>query len=198
MQNHETRQKRTFQGKSGPKLSSPPAPFSKSPRMVSKVFPRRSNMNRRKNGLHPSTISVALVDDDEIVANVVSRLCERCGGVSIHSLSSGETALEWLSRNPVDVIVSDFPMPGMNDMELIKKIKESGNTAPCIIFTGVELSTILKLSSVSGVGIYGYVAKEGPIHSQIVALMELIVQASVHKGFGEVDPLKKTVINMPM
>jgi DNA-binding NtrC family response regulator len=155
-------------------------------------------MKKRKNGLQQSTISVALIDDDKIVANVVSRLCERCGGVSIHSLHSSETALEWLSRNPVDVIVSDFHMPGMNDMELIKKIKESGNTAPCIIFTGVELSTILKLSSVSGVGIYGYVQKEGPIHSQIVALMELIVRASVHEGFGEVDLLKKTVINMPM
>jgi DNA-binding NtrC family response regulator len=188
--------KKDISGEIGAEALFPSCPAQQIPKDGIKIFPRRRNMKRRKNGLNPSTISVALIDDDEIVANAVSRLCERCGGVSIHSLSSSETALEWLSRNPVDVIVSDFHMPGMNDMELIKKIKESGNTAPCIIFTGVEMSTILKLSSVSGVGIYGYVQKEGPIHSQIVALMELIVQASVHAGFGEEDPLKKTVMNM--
>lgn len=142
-------------------------------------------------------ISVAFIDDDEILADVVCRLCERCGGVTMHAFGSGEEALKWLSHHPVDVIVMDFQMPVMNGIELIKKIRESGNMAPGIVFTGMEIENVLHESAVLGVGIFGYVQKDGSIISQIAALMELIVQASASEVAGEEDPPKKSVINRP-
>jgi CheY-like chemotaxis protein len=146
------------------------------------VTTRRARRKRKKNkdNLGEETmISVAYIDDDENLAYVVCRLCERCGGVSMHACSSGEDALKWLSHHPADVIVTDFQMSGMNGIELVKKIRESGNTTPCIIFTGMEIESVIREATLQSIGIFGYLTKDYPIRRLIPDLMELIVRAAV-------------------
>jgi CheY-like chemotaxis protein len=159
------------------------------------IYPRESRMEtmkhkERKNRSLKTMVSVALIDDDENLADIVCRLCERCGGVTMHSSSSGEEALQWLSRHPVDVIVTDFQMPRMNGIELIKKIRESGNMVPCIIYSAVDMKTVIQESTIWGVGIFGYLQKDDPLRSQIVGLMELIINASTYSPRTDGDALK--------
>ena len=44
--------------------------------------------------------------------------------------------LEYLKRRKFDVIVSDYEMPEMTGIDLLKKLKMLGDTTPFIIFTG--------------------------------------------------------------
>jgi YesN/AraC family two-component response regulator len=49
---------------------------------------------------------------------------------------SANKALEIYKQNHVDVLVTDLKMPGMNGIELIKKIKEIDSDKNCILLTG--------------------------------------------------------------
>lgn len=121
-------------------------------------------------------ISTIYIDNDPYVAIIVSRLCERCGGVTMHPLFSGKEAVKWLSRHPVDVIVSEYNMPGMNGIELLKILMVQGNSTPFIIFTDAGNDKVAEEAAVSGV--FGYLLKNEDIRKQIPNLVEMIAEAA--------------------
>jgi DNA-binding NtrC family response regulator len=123
-------------------------------------------------------ISVVYVDDDPNIARVVSLLCNRCGGVTVRPFHSAEEAMRWITRNPVDVIVSDFTMPGTNGIELLKALRMQGIKAPFIIFSGKGIDEIMQESTNSGVDVFECCSKNDDIKSHIPNLVELIAKAA--------------------
>jgi YesN/AraC family two-component response regulator len=71
---------------------------------------------------------------------------------------SGEDALEILQKETVDVVVTDLKMPGMDGIELIKKIKESNQQLNCILLTGYYEEHIIRDSDLSSL-IFKYLMK---------------------------------------
>jgi PAS domain S-box-containing protein len=65
---------------------------------------------------------VLVVDDDVMVGRVVGRVLQEENDVTV--VTSGETALETLSRERFDVIVSDLMMPQMTGMDLHAALRE--------------------------------------------------------------------------
>jgi CheY-like chemotaxis protein len=88
-------------------------------------------------------ISVAYVDDDPHSAFMICLLCQRQGGIRMHAFSSARDLLENLSLKPVDVIVSDYDLPGMNGVELLATLRSQGDQTPFILFTPLELTETL-------------------------------------------------------
>jgi DNA-binding NtrC family response regulator len=79
--------------------------------------------------------SVLLVDDEEeFLETLTKRLKKR--NVNVASAGDGRDALEFLSRNPVDVVVLDVRMPGMDGIEILRRIKESYPLTEVIMLTG--------------------------------------------------------------
>lgn len=69
-----------------------------------------------------SQCSVLLVDDEaEFIETLAKRLKRR--GLCVNLANSGPQALEFLAANPVDVVVLDVKMPGMDGIEALEKIK---------------------------------------------------------------------------
>jgi two-component system response regulator AtoC len=69
----------------------------------------------------PRIFTVLLVDDEEQVRNVVSRMLQRAG-YCVWLAASGSEALSILRTAPVDVVLSDIRMPGMNGLDLAREI----------------------------------------------------------------------------
>ncbi|HWH81382.1 MAG TPA: response regulator [Burkholderiaceae bacterium] len=67
-------------------------------------------------------IHVLLVDDHEDVLEVGLRLLEECGA-RVTTASSGEQALDRLSSEPFEVLLSDLGMPGMDGYALIRAVR---------------------------------------------------------------------------
>jgi len=65
---------------------------------------------------------VLLVDDEEeFLATVIKRLRKR--DVNAIGAGSGAEALQMLEKDPLDVVVLDVKMPGMDGMQTLREIK---------------------------------------------------------------------------
>lgn len=67
-------------------------------------------------------MNVVVVDDDPLVRLVLAKAVSSTGHVSLPT-DSGEGALRLVESTPVDVVVSDWMMPGMNGLELCQHIR---------------------------------------------------------------------------
>lgn len=79
--------------------------------------------------------TVLLVDDEENILSSLKRLLRR-DGYRILTAGSGAEGLEVLSREAVDVIVSDQRMPGMNGTDFLKRAKAGWPQTVRIVLSG--------------------------------------------------------------
>ncbi len=81
------------------------------------------------------TFKVLLVDDEvEFLETLVKRLKRR--NLEVSGVSSGEAALARLSEVPVDVVVLDVKMPGMDGLTALREIKKRFPLIEVIMLTG--------------------------------------------------------------
>lgn len=66
-------------------------------------------------------VRVLVVDDVRLVLTSLRRLLGRAG-FHVEVAESGAEALALLERAEVDVVLSDFMMPGMNGIELLREV----------------------------------------------------------------------------
>jgi len=82
-------------------------------------------------------LCVLLVDDEPSMTDMMKVvLSNKAPHFSLSAANSGQECLEYLSTNKVDCIISDYQMPEMDGMELLKNIRTNGNKVPFIFFTG--------------------------------------------------------------
>ena len=79
--------------------------------------------------------SILLVDDNPHGLIARKTLLEELGYI-IHTGMSGEEALELLSRQRVDLIITDFRMPNMDGAELIRRVRQAHTDMPIILLSG--------------------------------------------------------------
>ena len=78
---------------------------------------------------------VLLVDDEvDFVRTVAKRLKRH--ELSVEAAHNGEDALRHLADNPTDVVVLDMKMPGMDGIEVLRRIKERETLVEVIMLTG--------------------------------------------------------------
>ncbi|GAB6061943.1 sigma-54-dependent transcriptional regulator [Deferrisoma palaeochoriense] len=77
---------------------------------------------------------VLVVDDDESLRRILEyNLAEE--GYAVATAASGEEALEKLDRASFDLVVTDIKMPGMDGMDLLRRIKAEAPETQVIVIT---------------------------------------------------------------
>lgn len=82
------------------------------------------------------SVTIALVDDDRNILTSVS-IALQAEGFLTRVYSDGETALKAFIDNPPDLAVLDVKMPGMDGMELLRRLRER-TTVPVIFLTSKD------------------------------------------------------------
>jgi two-component system, sensor histidine kinase and response regulator len=91
-------------------------------------------------------IKLIVVDDHPNTAAMLARVLSKFDTpVEIKTASGGEEALEIIGDQGVDILITDFMMPGMNGLELIESLTGSQKPAHIILITaydtpGLEIS----------------------------------------------------------
>lgn len=77
---------------------------------------------------------ILVVDDERIVRESLFHWFKN-GGYAVATAASGAEALEKMARHPAELLFVDVKMPGMNGIELLKRIKAEYPAAVVIIIT---------------------------------------------------------------
>jgi CheY-like chemotaxis protein len=75
-----------------------------------------------------------VVDDSKVDQRFVSSVVKR-SGVDIQLADDGESALSFFRHNPVDLVVTDMQMPGLDGLELVKAIRKTDLLVPIVLVT---------------------------------------------------------------
>ena len=79
--------------------------------------------------------TILYVDDEPAIRLVLQDTLERFGHTAIGAASVPE-ALRALHEANIDLIISDFRMPGLSGLEFLQLLREDGREIPLIILTG--------------------------------------------------------------
>ena len=104
-------------------------------------------------------VRIALVDDQALVLKGLSALLAEFADLEI-ALESLDAQLlaDALDKRPVDVIVSDIRMPGLDGVGLVRALRERGDATPVILLTTFDDSELL-LRAVEA-GAQGFLLKD--------------------------------------
>ncbi|MGH7337949.1 MAG: sigma-54-dependent transcriptional regulator, partial [Myxococcota bacterium] len=81
------------------------------------------------------TESILVVEDNDAVSQTVVALLE-AEGYSVQAAQSSAEALEHLAREPVDCVILDLEMPGVDGFEVLRTLAHRGSETPVIVYTG--------------------------------------------------------------
>jgi len=99
---------------------------------------------------------ILIVDDEARMAEVVAAALRRAGH-ECETCASGEAALAALEVRPADVVVTDWKMPGMDGVELLRQLRAHRPGVPVILLTAH--GTVPAAVAAMREGAFDYVAK---------------------------------------
>ncbi len=101
--------------------------------------------------------TLLFVDDEENVLNALRRIFLD-ENYTILTATSGQKALDILSQQPVQLIISDHRMPGMSGAELLKTVREKYHDTIRIMLTGhADVNSIM--GAVKEGAVYKFITK---------------------------------------
>lgn len=101
-------------------------------------------------------MKILTVDDFSTMRRIIRNMLRQLGYNNIFEAEDGVTALDLLQREKVDFVISDWNMPNMSGLELLKAIRSDDNlkTIPVLMVTAEALKENVVEAVKAGVNNY--------------------------------------------
>jgi DNA-binding response OmpR family regulator len=142
---------------------------------------------------------VLVVDDDPTVSDVVRRYLERAGYAVVHAVD-GPAALTEFERECPDLVVLDLMLPGMDGLEVCRRLRAVAARMPVIMLTalGEESDRVLGLQ----LGADDYITKPFSPRELVLRVQSVLRRAGaaepaadhlrpLHDGDLVIDPSRR-------
>ena len=133
-------------------------------------------MDTRSDGaLESGSLSVLVVDDDDLQRQFLARLLARAGIGPLFWATNGRSALEAFreEQQPIDVVVCDLLMPEMDGIEFLKQISSEGYSPSIVISSGADEDTQREMETVArtqGLNVLGFIPKPVSVDALLTVL----------------------------
>jgi len=99
---------------------------------------------------------ILVIDDEPQIVSLCSRILEREDYVVI-TPEFGEEAFAFAEEGEYDLLLSDIRMPGLNGIDLFRRVRAAGQEVPCVFITGhATVDTVIEALKE---GVEGFVQK---------------------------------------
>jgi len=133
------------------------------------------------------TIRIALADDQALIREGLKSVINDLSGLTVViEAASGQPLLDALEQQVVDLVVSDIRMPGVDGIELCRRLKEQETAPPVLLLTTFDDSALM-LAAVEA-GAQGFALKD--ISPEDLA--DLI--AAIVRGEGRLQPVSTSTV----
>lgn len=135
-------------------------------------------------------LKILYVDDEPLLLDIAQKYLARLSGYVVSTCESADQALVMLDEESFDAIISDYQMPVIDGIGLLKEVRSRGITIPFILFTGKGREEVVIQALNEGADYY--LQKGGEIKSQFAELSDKIQKAITQRTLEhEVQNLKQ-------
>lgn len=100
--------------------------------------------------------SALVLDDNPDVLKTLRKLLSSMGVAQITESSSAEDALAILREQKFAVIVADYQLGGMNGVEFLETLRDSGDATPVLLLSGApDKAGVIRAVNLPGVDFLG-------------------------------------------
>jgi DNA-binding NtrC family response regulator len=125
------------------------------------------------NYIENSSFTILCVDDSSSILDLLKIFLEKDYRVQVKTCKSADLALQVLDRDDINLIISDYIMPGVNGIELYNQVHLKKQQTPFIFYTSSPVEEINKKMDGNVSTLY-YVQKWGPIYPHIEKINKII------------------------
>ena len=148
----------------------------------------------RSKGAHEERILI--VDDEPLIRAMLADYFKGMG-YAVTTAESGEDALEKFSPGRFECTISDLAMPGIDGMELLKRIRAKDPTALFLIITGYP--TIESAVETVKLGAYDYITKPLQLEDLLIKVERALYTRELESSIQTSnDRLRRLIIAVPI
>ena len=119
-------------------------------------------------------IKILIVEDDRELQQLFAHVLAQ-NGYSVAEESNGQQALEAMQQSYFDLIISDVMMPVMDGFQMVRRLRESGNSTPVLMITAKDTFDDMRQGFLSGTD--DYMVKPVNVNEMVLRVGALLRRA---------------------
>lgn len=104
-------------------------------------------------------MKILVVDDFSTMRRIIKNLLRDLGFTNIQEADDGSTALPMLQQGDFDFVVTDWNMPGMQGIDLLKEIRKDDNLSHLPVLMVTAEAKREQIIQAAQAGVNGYIVK---------------------------------------
>ena len=106
-----------------------------------------------------TSVNILVVDDLATMRRIVRNLLTDLGFQNVEEADSGEAALSMLRRRPFELVITDWAMPGMDGIGLVKAIRADPALSRLPVVMAASEAKREQILEAASAGVDGYLVK---------------------------------------
>lgn len=119
---------------------------------------------------------ILIVEDDQELRQLFGHVLIK-NGYTVKGASNGREALDILDADYYDLMISDIMMPQMDGFELVRSLRDAGNTMPVLMITAREAFDDMRTGFQSGTD--DYMVKPVNVNEMVLRVGALLRRAQM-------------------
>ncbi len=119
---------------------------------------------------------ILIAEDDRELRQLFVHVLTK-NGYSVKGVTNGREALDALDADYFDLIISDIMMPELNGYDLVRSLREAGNTTPVLMITAKDSFEDMRRGFISGTD--DYMVKPINVNEMILRVQALLRRAQM-------------------
>ena len=129
---------------------------------------------------------ILIIDDVAAMRDQYAYDLQRLGGFATLTAAGGSEGLTLLDSEPVDCLILDLEMPGVDGFEVLATLRRKGSRVPVIVYTGT--GSYDRCVRAVKLGAYSFIAKDEPLERVVREVENALAWAELQ---GEVGRLRR-------
>ncbi|MGM9601290.1 MAG: response regulator transcription factor [Faecousia sp.] len=121
-------------------------------------------------------LKILIAEDDRELRQLFSHVLVK-HGYTVKGVSDGKEALDAIDNDYFDLIISDIMMPVVDGYELVRQLRDSGNTTPIMMITAKDAFDDMRMGYLSGTD--DYMVKPINVNEMVLRVGALLRRAQM-------------------
>ena len=121
-------------------------------------------------------LKILIAEDDRELRQLFSHVLTK-NGYAVKGVTNGREALDAIGADYFDLIISDIMMPELDGYELVRTMREAGNTTPVLMVTAKDSFDDMRRGFISGTD--DYMVKPINVNEMVLRVQALLRRAQM-------------------